>query len=61
MWMIYLNFADRYRQYLISTMPIIEKYDQRGLVRRISATPPPEQVRQCHSVVEHAKWFKHDQ
>ena len=35
----------RYRQYLTATMPIIEKYDKKNLVKRVLATPPPEKVR----------------
>ena len=28
-------------------MPIIERYERRGMVRRVSGVPPPEQVRGC--------------
>ena len=42
-------FVYRYRTYTTQTMPIIERYEKRGMVRKISGVPPPEQVRGCAS------------
>ena len=38
------NVQCRYRTYVTSTMPIIEKYQKLGLVKTISATPNPDEV-----------------
>lgn len=42
--------AHRYRTYVTQTMPIIDKFEKRGLVRTISAVPGPEKASlQCHA------------
>jgi UMP-CMP kinase len=38
------SFKKRYRTYTSQTMPIIERYERRGMVRKISGVPPPQQV-----------------
>ena len=40
------NFSspDRFRTYTTQTMPIIEYYEQRDMVKRVSGEPPQEQV-----------------
>lgn len=37
-------FPSRYRTYLDSTMPIIEKYSKKGMVKRVDGTKSPEEV-----------------
>ena len=37
-------FKKRYRTYVTQTMPIIQTFEKRGLVRTISAVPGPEKV-----------------
>ena len=34
----------RYRTYTSQTMPIIERYAKKGMVRKISGIPPPDEV-----------------
>ena len=46
-----LLICHRYRTYITSTMEIIEYYETQGLVRKISALPGPEQVRQYVNTV----------
>ena len=41
---IFLFSPDRFRTYTTQTMPIIEYYEQRDMVKRVSGEPPQEQV-----------------
>lgn len=43
-WSVLLHSFYRYHQYLTVTMPIVNIYEKKGLVRRISSVPPPDQV-----------------
>ena len=38
------SIKKRFQTFMDATMPIIEYYESKGLVRRVSAVPSPEQV-----------------
>ena len=40
----HLSHVYRYRTYVTQTMPIIQTFEKRGLVRTISAVPGPEKA-----------------
>ena len=58
-WGIHCGFLSssdlRYRTYTSQTMPIIERYDKKGMVRRISGVPPPDEVR-CSTIANNANF-----
>jgi len=39
----------RYRTYITQTMPIIHRFEEKGLVRRLSAVQGPEEASRVHS------------
>jgi len=42
-------FKKRYRTYITQTMPIIHRFEEKGLVRRLSAVQGPEEASRVHS------------
>lgn len=44
LWIYITKPVHRYRTYVTQTMPIIDKFEKRGLVRTISAVPGPEKA-----------------